>query len=890
SRIPREELLLSVKSNDEPRLLHALQHSGHEDLNLIFKHPDSCTLLHIATLNNSPSIAKILLDNGASPNIRDLRGKKFSPLHYAAQIGSPEMVRILLENGADVNMKEGEFGRTCLHILTSKWKRTAEDNFNRSLDELLKTKKIKIDRQDNSNATPLFLAAQKGWEYMVKALIYKGASLETSVGLKNVKEVIDKKLPGVLETINYNEIEKIQRCYGDDLYEALKEENIDLFKDILNEINEKEKESKKLILEEDHGEYTLLNYACDHGLQDFVDILLREGSDPTRADKTTLLCPILYAAKNGCYKVMESLTENMKKIGILKQGALKAVDRKRETALHKVVKREQPIHNEGVDYLRCLQILLNLKGYINIDAQDDYNSTPLHYAVLCDDQSFVRYLLINGAHLGIKNKFGTLAITRIQPSVLEEVLNDCVKFKNNITDRDFEIILHYSMLAPTSPDYKPETDCLKFLSGSRPHRHLLRHPIIDTFLFLKWQRIRHYYFINLLAYSIFLALLTTYILLFFGTINKTLLQTDVATGTANATNSDSIVFPSESTLKLILQILILVFWIFGVMREMTQFIVSWKTYVRSLENWLEVSILVMTLLVLFFPIPYISLQGISAWLILSSWVELVLILGRHPLFAVYITMFTTVTFNFLKFILMFSFVIIAFSLSFYLVFQIDDNFVTYPKTLLKTIAMSTGEIEYTELPLSDFPISSHLLFVIFVFLIVLVLMNLLNGLAVSDIQLIQQEAEIVSYRSRVELISYIESVFLVNPYNKQYNGGRLCELDNCCFRACIRSSNPALRLLNYLGRRTLMFCNCLREHRITMFPNRGKDRWHVCSCHSFQLEESQIEAAKSVVLAEEGRVADRLAGLESRVDSVISAIRTLSDLIQKKEIKVNPIE
>ena len=48
----------------------------------------------------------------------------------------------------------------------------------------------------------------------------------------------------------------------------------------------------------------------------------------------------------------------------------------------------------------------------------------------------------------------------------------------------------------------------------------------------------------------------------------------------------------------------------------------------------------------------------------------------------------------------------------------------------------------------------------FVFLIVVVLMSLLNGLAVSDTGAIQAKAEIVGYISRVETISYTESVLL----------------------------------------------------------------------------------------------------------------------------------
>lgn len=789
-------------------------------------------------------------------------------------------------------MKEGDFGRTSLHVLAFNWKGDNSE-WDLALDKLLDAKNIRVDSGDQSGVTPIFLAAKKGWRYMVERLIYKGARLDTKVGSSTVTDVINKKMPDLLASIDTSKIEEIKPCYDDELYEALKSQDLSRLKEIMKEINLKDKLSKKKYLEQDHGNYTLLSYACDNGLHEFVDVLLEEEADPIKVDKTTMFTPLLYATKNGYAKIVKLLTDEMQNTGTLGIG-LNACDLKGETPLHKVVKRELPQNRKGVDFLKCLEILLGFQKHLKINAQDKNSSTPLHYAVLCDDQSFVLRLFKSGAHLNVKNKFGTLAISRIQPAILEEMLNDCVEGRNRMTDADFEIILHYSLFVPTTPDYAQETDCLKFLSGSRPHRHLLRHPVIDTFLFLKWQRISRYYYANLIAYIVFLILLTTYIWVFYGTIQQNLLSPN-STGELLENlvplSVNETLFEDKMTVKVILQVFIMIFWILGVLREVIQFLVSWRNYIKSLENWLEISILFLTIITIFIPVPYSSQQGISAWLILFSWAEFVLILGRLPTLAVYITMFTTVTLNFLKFILMFSSIIFAFTLSFFLVFQIDENFATYPKTLLKTLAMSTGEIEYTDLPLTTFPVSSHLLFVIFVFIIVLVLMNLLNGLAVSDIQQIQQEAEILSYRSRIELIAYIESVFLPNSYENKATCEQLCEGDTCCFRTDnTNPSKPPLGFLKYFGKRSLMFRKCLKKENpyIQMYPNKSSNRWSVCSCHSFRLQESQIEAAKSVVMAGKGGVAERLAGLEDRVESVMKAIQSLTDMIESKEIKVIP--
>ncbi len=67
-----------------------------------------------------------------------------------------------------------------------------------------------------------------------------------------------------------------------------------------------------------------------------------------------------------------------------------------------------------------------------------------------------------------------------------------------------------------------------------------------------------------------------------------------------------------------------------------------------------------------------------------------------------------------------------------------------------------GELEFSDIPVdleSKLSPVSYLFFLSFVFLIVVVLMNLLNGLAVSDTSIIQAKAEVVSYTSQVLILA-----------------------------------------------------------------------------------------------------------------------------------------
>ncbi|CAL4137209.1 unnamed protein product [Meganyctiphanes norvegica] len=879
-----QELLLTIQNGDSTHLRVLLPDNVHpstisrEALDHLY-HNDEVqgALLHVATRDNVPELVKILINHGADPNVRDVSGSKYSPLHYAAEEGYPTIVELLLQAGANPNARESGNGRTPLHLLLRKWK-TRTDDFKSCLDFLLEHTKINVNIQDDKKATPLFLACKKEWEYMAKALILRGANLNQIVR-DNLTEAqhVQIQFPDLIDSIvkNLSEI-PTKRHYGDDLLdEGIKKNDFEKFKQILLDIDTSN-EDKTKIIEEDYGK-TLLQSSCNNGQSHFVKELLKHGADPLKQDRTNFNSPLLYASRKGYYKIIEILLNEMEKCNKLIDG-LNQVDQICETSLHKVVKREFKVKEgeEERDYEKSLNVLLKYKSLINIDALNEFGNTALHYAVLWDDKTFVRLLLLNGAHWGIKNTSGNIPITNIKAALLEEILDECIKLNSDELDK-FEIILSYCMLVPAHNNQKTETERLKYLSESKRHQHLLVHPIINTFLCLKWQRIEPYYYINIAAYSIYLLLLTFYIVLFHSSFYGNYILLNNNTSNLNS----SIVFDdmknssmTDFALKLCMQVFIAVFTFYIAIREVVQFCVSWKLYISRIENWLEISIVSLTF-VLFLPISPYTKQSISAWLILFSWTEFVLLLGCHPLLAVYITMFTKVAYNFLKFILMFSFMIFAFSLSFYLIFQVNEQFMTYHQSLLRTFVMSTGELEYTDLPLSTFPVSSHIIFILFVFLIVLVLMNLLNGLAVSDIQQIQKEAEIVSYKSRVELISYLESVFLVGN----------CSLPQCRLSSdCCGGSgnNPVSKLLKWLGPKTLMLRDCLNNQCIKMFPNRGKGKfWEVCKCHSSHLERSHIDAAMAVVQASSHRMVDNLAELKEHMSNMDCTISTMDKAINR---------
>ncbi len=119
---------------------------------------------------------------------------------------------------------------------------------------------------------------------------------------------------------------------------------------------------------------------------------------------------------------------------------------------------------------------------------------------------------------------------------------------------------------------------------------------------------------------------------------------------------------------------------------------------------------------------------------------MVTMVGRHPklsTYNIYSTMFYRVLKTFISFLTWYSLFIIAFALCFYILLHQDTagDPQEYPffdhlgLCLVKTFSMFVGELEFSDIPFNS-PFS-YVFFLVFIFLIVVVLMNLLNGLAVS---------------------------------------------------------------------------------------------------------------------------------------------------------------
>jgi transient receptor potential cation channel subfamily A protein 1 len=193
----------------------------------------------------------------------------------------------------------------------------------------------------------------------------------------------------------------------------------------------------------------------------------------------------------------------------------------------------------------------------------------------------------------------------------------------------------------------------------------------------------------------------------------------------------------------------------------------------------------------------------------------------------------TVSVNFFKLLLWYSLLIIAFALSFYILFaktelpksingtdadaddedDEDDSFMGPGKSLFKTIVMLTGEFDAGSINFHTYPIISKLVFSLFVFMITIILLNLLNGLAVSDTQTIKNDAELVGHISRAQHIYYVESMLVGNILPTSVM--KILQSLFCCF-PCDR--NMTYTFFKPLARKVCLFTHS-GNYRLTVLPN-----------------------------------------------------------------------
>ncbi|KAH8346313.1 hypothetical protein KR084_001791 [Drosophila pseudotakahashii] len=479
--------------------------------------------------------------------------------------------------------------------------------------------------------------------------------------------------------------------------------------------------------------------------------------------------------------------------------------------LNAVIGRLEEPPYDGFNHQRCFELLIE-SDRVDVNEADSGRLVPLSYAVKYRNTKAIKKLLQKGAYIGTKNVFGALPIKDMPPEVLEEHFDSCITTNGEKPgERNFEIIIDYkNLMRRQERDSKPSNEKLHdemapiaFIAESKEFRYLLQHPLISSFLFLKWHRLSVIFYLNFLLYSLFTASIITHTLLKF----------------------------HESDHRALTALFGVLSWLgigYLIVCEGIQWIMSPVRYFFSITNIMEVFLIILSICTCIESNFDKETQRVLAvFTILLVAMEFCLLVGSLPVLSIstHMLMLREVSSSFVKSFAIYSIFVLTFSLCFYILFgkpevpdqlgstttpapglkkegKDDGDFNTFTKpieALIKTIVMLTGEFEAGKIKFTS--IYTYLIFLLFVFFMTIVLFNLLNGLAVSDTQVIKAQAELNGAICRTNVLSRYEQVLTGHG------------------RAGFLMSNHLLRSI--CQRLMNIYPNYLSLRQITVLPNDG---------------------------------------------------------------------
>ncbi|XP_011694442.1 PREDICTED: transient receptor potential cation channel protein painless-like isoform X2 [Wasmannia auropunctata] len=171
------------------------------------------------------------------------------------------------------------------------------------------------------------------------------------------------------------------------------------------------------------------------------------------------------------------------------------------------------------DWVKCMEFMLDKKKVKLHELMDDESNTPLHYAAKSGYKEAIDLFLNRGCYIGHMNMFNTPPIAYISMDTLSSYFDRCMQMKSDEQTKESKIEFNYCCLKPYNDsqiqdsDIRkfPELEVFKYIADNSNLKHLLKHPLLSSFLYLKWRSIGYFLSLNFLINISFYFLLNSYI-------------------------------------------------------------------------------------------------------------------------------------------------------------------------------------------------------------------------------------------------------------------------------------------------------------------------------------------------------------------------------------------
>ena len=354
---------------------------------------------------------------------------------------------------------------------------------------------------------------------------------------------------------------------------------------------------------------------------------------------------------------------------------------------------------------------------------------------------------------------------------------------------------------------KVDTKRLEIFSEIDSLQYLLKHPVLASFLELSLNSLMIRFFFDFIFYLFFVIVLFLFLSDTYGLSSGASGSGSTVVTTVEVAEDNGMKYYYKISVSMILLWVCLFFLL---IREFYQLCAYGpKRYFAAYENYLEWSIIVLVILNLLPDYALVKMgadrplqRHLAALTLLLAFFQLYFLLVRvipNTPIPIYVNMFTTVMRTYALILASYFFFILVFAFSFWLIFSPRHDYTsaaadtatttistptnasnscccsnnvaaaeeehpnapfnTISLSLVKTLVMFAGEMDYTDIVFNHW--MGYVIWVLFVFLLVIVLMNILNGLAVSDIGKIREEVDKYNNISIVESLAQSISISLL---------------------------------------------------------------------------------------------------------------------------------
>uniref|UniRef100_A0A3B3VP38 Transient receptor potential cation channel, subfamily A, member 1b n=1 Tax=Poecilia latipinna TaxID=48699 RepID=A0A3B3VP38_9TELE len=779
-----------------------------EALNILLKHGAMlCTqnklghfAMHAAAFAGARKAMEVILKAGeehghnAVSHINYLDKSKSSPLHLAVRGGNFETIRLCIATGAKIDQQQND-RCTPLHLACTQGAIEVVKLMLSTVDQVEDV----INLTDGACQTPLHRATIFDHAELAEHLISLGSDLN-STDCKGNTPLLLATSCGAWKTValllskgaNVNVKDK---CGCNFLHLAILQPKG--LKNLPEEVLQ-HSSVKALLNCEDNEGCTPLHYACRLGIHDSVKNMLGLSGQvglacKSKDKKSALHFAAQYGRINTCHRLLESITDSRllnegdergltplhlaSKGGhtkvvqlLLRKGALFHSDYKGWSCLH---------HAASEGYTQTMDILLSANPKL-LDKTDEDGNTALHIAARSGHVAAVRMMLVRGAEL-VLNKNDTSFLHEALQNGRKEVVNavidserieealrlfvpgstqrcpilDMIEFLPEGCKHLLDRCVKESDDDHNSPDYHIEYD-FRWLQAPISQKlieqgyapkplaavnamvqynriELLNHPVCKKYLGMKW-----------VAYGSKAHVLNMFLYLL-GLLDLT---------------------PLQSMFLSFCMVMVLITNVYSIGKEVVQISQQRWSYFRDGSNQIDWMSAISSLL---FVVPLmVNAEGSWHWqagavAILNSWIGFLLYLQRFEGVGIYVVMFGEIMRTLLRIVMLFVYLMLAFSLAFHALMLNQEEFNSVPLSVIQTFVMMVGELNYqnnfldaylnNELP---FGVLTYVIFVNFVLLMPILLVNLMIGLAVGDIAEVQRNASLKRIAMQIDLHTSLE--------------------------------------------------------------------------------------------------------------------------------------